>query len=64
MLIRHYCPLQKNFLARLTISSHRLLHIIAEDINIPIEALTHEQLIAWFEKDSKIRHEKEAKLLL
>ena len=48
----------EKFLARLTISSHRLLHIIAEDINVPIEALTHEQIIAWFEKDSKIRREK------
>ena len=43
----------EKFLARLTISSLRLLHIIAEDINVSIEALTHEQLIAWFEKDSK-----------
>ena len=48
----------EKFLARLTVSSLRLLRIIAEDLNAPVEALTHEQIIAWFEKDSKIRREK------
>ncbi len=47
----------EKFLTRLTISSLRLLKIISQDINVPIEKLTHEQLIAWFEKDSKIRRE-------
>lgn len=47
----------EKFLTRLTISSLRLLKIISQDINVPIEELTHEQLIAWFEKDSKIRRE-------
>lgn len=47
----------EKFLARLTISSLRLLKTIAEDVEIPIEQLTHQQVIEWFEKDSKIRRE-------
>ena len=47
----------EKFLTRLTISSQRLLKIIAEDLDIAIEDLTHEQIIAWFEKDGKIRRE-------
>ena len=47
----------EKFLTRLTISSLRLLKIIAEDLDLPIEKLTHEQVIAWFERDSKIRQE-------
>jgi hypothetical protein len=46
----------EKFLARLTISSLRLLKIIAGDIGV--EDLTHQQVIEWFEKDSKIRREK------
>jgi hypothetical protein len=47
----------EKFLARLTISSLRLLKTIAEDIEIPIERLTHQNVIDWFEKDGKIRRE-------
>lgn len=47
----------EKFLARLTISSQRLLKIIAEAEGVAIEDLTHKQIIAWFEKDSKIRRE-------
>jgi hypothetical protein len=47
----------EKFLARLTISSQRLLTIIAKDAGVSIEDLTHKQIIAWFEKDSKIRRE-------
>jgi hypothetical protein len=47
----------EKFLTRLTISSLRLLKIIAEDRGVPIEELTHKQVIEWFEKDSKIRRE-------
>ena len=47
----------EKFLTRLTISSQRLLKIIAEDVGVAIEDLTHEQIIAWFEKDGKIRRE-------
>ena len=51
---------QEKFLARLTISSLRLLQVIAEDRGVAIEALTHKQVIDWFEKDGKIRREKGA----
>ena len=47
----------EKFLTRLTISSLRLLNIIAEDLEVPIQELTHQQIIAWFEKDGKIRRE-------
>lgn len=47
----------EKFLTRLTISSQRLLTLIAQSYNIPIEELTHQQIIDWFEKDSKIRRE-------
>ncbi|MEM9273190.1 MAG: hypothetical protein AAGA80_09550 [Cyanobacteria bacterium P01_F01_bin.143] len=47
----------EKFLTRLTISSLRLLQIISEDLKIPVNELTHKQIIAWFEKDSKIRRE-------
>ena len=50
----------EKFLTRLTISSQRLLKIIAEDVGVAIEDLTHEQIIAWFEKDGKIRREQGA----
>lgn len=48
----------EKFLARLTISSHRLLQIIAQEFNCPVENLTYQQIIEWFEKDSKTRQEK------
>jgi hypothetical protein len=47
----------EKFLARLTISSLRLLKTIAEDAEVPIEELTHQQVIEWFEKDGKTRRE-------
>ncbi|MBR8831844.1 MAG: hypothetical protein N5P05_002173 [Chroococcopsis gigantea SAG 12.99] len=47
----------EKFLARLTISSKNLLKIIAQDAGTPIEDLTHQQIIDWFEKDGKIRRE-------
>ena len=47
----------EKFLTRLTVSSLRLLKIIAQDEGVPIEELTHKQLIAWFEKDGKVRRE-------
>ncbi|MCC5636032.1 hypothetical protein LC593_09215 [Nostoc sp. CHAB 5844] len=47
----------EKFLTRLTISSHKLLQQIAQEYNIPIEDLTTQQIINWFEKDSKIRRE-------
>ncbi|HLO89457.1 MAG TPA: hypothetical protein VK203_31230 [Nostocaceae cyanobacterium] len=47
----------EKFLTRLTISSWRILQQIAKDYQIPIEELTTQQIIAWFEKDAKIRRE-------
>ncbi|MDJ0582289.1 hypothetical protein [Crocosphaera sp.] len=48
----------EKFLTRLTISSLRLLTIIAQDLDVSLEDLTHQQVIDWFEKDGKIRREK------
>jgi hypothetical protein len=47
----------EKFLARLTISSLRILQHIAQEYHIPVEDLTTKQVIAWFEKDAKIRRE-------
>lgn len=47
----------EKFLARLTISSLRLLNHIAKDTGVAVEDLTVQQVIAWFEKDGKIRRE-------
>lgn len=43
----------EKFLTRITISTAKLLGYIAKDLNVEIEALTNEQIIAWFEADSK-----------
>jgi hypothetical protein len=47
----------EEFLTRLTISSWRLLIQIAQDSGMAVEELTTEQIVAWFEKDAKIRRE-------
>lgn len=47
----------EKFLTRLTISSLRLLKTIAQEEGVTVEELTPEQIIAWFEKDGKIRRE-------
>ena len=47
----------EKFLTRLTISSLKLLQHIAQEKGINIEELTAEQVVAWFEKDGKIRRE-------
>ena len=51
---------QEKFLTRLTISSLRLLKIIAEDRGVAMEDLSHQQVIDWFEKDGKIRRDRGA----
>jgi hypothetical protein len=48
-------PTHEKFLARITISSLRLLAKIAADQEVSIEDLTPELIIAWFEADSKRR---------
>lgn len=47
----------EKFLTRLTISSLRLLAVIAKDSGVTIEDLSHQQVIDWFEKDAKIKRE-------
>ncbi|MBW4615128.1 MAG: hypothetical protein KME21_18020 [Desmonostoc vinosum HA7617-LM4] len=47
----------EKFLTRLTISSLKLLQHIAQEYSVAIEDLTTQQVIAWFEKDSKLRRE-------
>ena len=47
----------EKFLTRLTISSQRLLQVIARDNQVAIEELTHRQIIQWFENDSKVKRE-------
>lgn len=47
----------EKFLTRLTISSQRLLQIIAQDYQVSVEQLTHRQIIEWFENDSKVKRE-------
>lgn len=47
----------EKFLTRLTISSLRLLKLIAKDYNVSVDELNYQQVIQWFEKDSKIRQE-------
>jgi len=47
----------EKFLVRLTISSLKLLKHIAQETSVAIEDLTAEQIVAWFEKDGKIRRD-------
>lgn len=47
----------EKFLTRLTISSQRLLQVIAQDYQVKVEELTHQQIIQWFENDSKVKRE-------
>ena len=47
----------EKFLARLTISSLRILQHIAQEYDTKIEDLTAQQIIDWFEKDGKVRRE-------
>ncbi len=45
----------EKFLARITVSSLRLLAKIAADQGVAIEDLAPDSIIAWFEADSKRR---------
>ncbi|MBL1208422.1 hypothetical protein [Geminocystis sp. GBBB08] len=47
----------EKFLTRLTISSLRLLQVIAQDLSVSIDTLTTNDIIRWMEKDSKTRKE-------
>ena len=48
----------EKFLARLTLSTANLLRYIAQDCGVSIEELSTQQIIAWFEKDAKLKREK------
>lgn len=50
----------EKFLTRLTISSSKLLAIIAQEYQVKMGDLTSEQIIKWFEKEAKIRFEQGA----
>ncbi|MEL6138771.1 MAG: hypothetical protein AAFR42_15345 [Cyanobacteria bacterium J06628_6] len=43
----------EKFLTRLTLSTAKLLSYIARDFETSVESLTNQQIIAWFEADSK-----------
>lgn len=43
----------EKFLTRLTLSTGKLLVYIARDLGTSVEALDNQQIIAWFEADSK-----------
>ena len=43
----------EKFLARLAISTSRLLRAIAQDLDTPVDALTAAQILAWLEADSQ-----------
>lgn len=43
----------EKFLARLTISTGKLLKAIAHELDTPIDSLTSQQIISWFEADAK-----------
>lgn len=47
----------EKFLTRLTISTSKLLKVVARDLETPIEELTPQQIIQWFEADSKRKQE-------
>jgi hypothetical protein len=47
----------EKFLTRLTISSLRLLKLIAKDYSVSVDELTSAQVIEWVEKDSKVKRE-------
>lgn len=54
----------EKFLTRLTLSSWRLLLLIAQTEGIAIEDLSPAQIIAWFEQDAKKRRDGEEGAIL
>lgn len=47
----------EKFLTRLTLSTAKLLGYIAKDLDTPMEDLTTQQIITWFETDAKRKQE-------
>lgn len=48
---------EEKFLTRLTISSLRLLQVIASDLKVSVNDLTTEEIIRWMENDSRVKRE-------
>ncbi|MFN5513270.1 MAG: hypothetical protein ACK5CA_00570 [Cyanobacteriota bacterium] len=48
----------EKFLVRLTLSSWHLLALIAQDCQKSVEALTAEEIIAWFEDEAQRKRER------
>jgi hypothetical protein len=46
---------QDKFLARVSLYSLRVLKQISEQENLPVEAITDQQIAAWVEKDAALR---------
>lgn len=47
----------EKFLARLTISTAKLIQRISQDLDTPVEALTARQIVTWFEQDARVKRE-------
>ena len=45
----------EKFLARITISSLRLLQQIAQEEDVKVEDLTPKQITQWFERDAELK---------
>ncbi len=45
----------EKFLARITISSLRLLQQIAQEEQVKVEDLTPQQITQWFERDAQLK---------
>lgn len=50
----------ESFFTQLVLSSLKPLKQISQEAGAPVEALTVKQVVAWFEKDAKLRREREA----
>jgi hypothetical protein len=48
----------EKFLARITISSLRLLQQIAQEEQVKVEDLTPKQITQWFERDAELKRSK------
>jgi len=48
----------EKFLARLTISTAKLVQRIAADLDTPVEQLSAPQIVGWFEQDARLKRER------
>lgn len=47
----------EKFLARLTISTAKLVQRIAVDLETPVDQLSAQQIVGWFEQDARLKRE-------